>query len=870
MASTILIVDDSAELRELTREILLGERYVVLEAGTGAEALARAAEGPDLVVLDVALPDLDGFEVCRRLRRDRRTAHIPVLLLSGVRREVEDRIRGLETGAEAYLVRPLESAELIATVRALLRGSRSGRSSGASAKRPRAADVLADVNRTITQSLDREEVARRIVESLRDLLGVRTAGLFEMIPESGALVLVARAGDLGPGFPPRVVFPAGTGLMGVALREGRPVHTANVLADPRVELTADLRRAVEQAPYRAGVAFPLLVKDRVIGGLFVADAEDWALDETDFRLAAAFADQAAVALENARLYSETERRREEAEERLRESETLLAVGRTLSDDISAEEAMRRVAREVAKALSADMVGAYFLDADRGLLRPLAGYRVPRKWLQRFRDTPFPVGDSAAWRDVWRTRRPVWTPDGMRDPRWATRELLPDFPRHSALFVPTPVRGEIVGGLFVIRWGAGPEPSSGELRLVEGIAAQVGLALERREAEFTRTRLETELRHAQKMDAIGRLASGVAHDFNNVLTVILGRSEILRGALTPENKLYRHADLIQKSAERASTLTQQLLALSRKQVLEPRVLDVGALLGGLNRMLRRLIGEHIDLAVSVPAALGRIKADPGQIQQVILNLVVNARDAMPDGGRLAMEAAGVELDDALAREHPGTRPGRYVMLAVADNGVGMDEAIRAHLFEPFFSTKGPGKGTGLGLATVYGIVKQSGGFITYESQPGKGTTFRVYLPQVDEPVDAVEYEAEPPGPSHGSETILLVEDDEFLRATAREMLELYGYRIVDARHPGEALLVAERRAEPLDLLLTDVVMPQMSGPELAGRVVELRPRIKTLFMSGYADDPTFQEAGLPPGVTLLRKPFSANALAQKVREVLDTP
>jgi signal transduction histidine kinase len=658
--------------------------------------------------------------------------------------------------------------------------------------------------------------------------------------------------------------------MGVALREGQPVHTGNVLADPRVALTPDLRRAVEQAPYRAGLAFPLLVKDRVIGGLFVADTEDWVLDETDFRLAAAFADQAAVALENARLYSETERRREEAEERLRESETLLAVGRTLSDDLSAEEAMRRVAREVAKALSADMVGAYFLDATHGLLRPLAGYRVPRKWLQRFRDTPFPVSDSAAWQDVWRTRRPIWTPDGMRDPQWAARELLPGFPRHSALFVPTPVRGEIVGGLFVIRWGAGPEPSPGELRLVEGIAAQVGLAFERREAEFTRTRLETELRHAQKMDAIGRLASGVAHDFNNILTVILGRSEILRGALTAEHKLYRHADLIQKSAERASSLTQQLLALSRKQVLEPRVLDLDALLGGLNRMLRRLIGEHIDLAVTVAPGLGRIKADPGQIQQVILNLVVNARDAMPDGGRLVMEAAGVELDDALAREHPGTKAGRYVMLTVSDSGVGMDEAIRAHLFEPFFSTKGPGRGTGLGLATVYGIVKQSGGLITYESQPGKGTSFRVYLPQVDEPVDAVEPEVEPPGPSHGSETILLVEDDEFLRATAREMLELYGYRIVDARHPGEALLVAERRAEPLDLLLTDVVMPQMSGPELAERVVGLRPRIKTLFMSGYADDPTFQEAGLPPGVVLLRKPFSADALAQKVREVLDTP
>jgi signal transduction histidine kinase len=459
---------------------------------------------------------------------------------------------------------------------------------------------------------------------------------------------------------------------------------------------------------------------------------------------------------------------------------------------------------------------------------------------------------------------------MRDRRWATVELLPGFPQHSALFVPTPVRNEVVGGLFVVRWGTGREPSPAELRLVQGIAAQVGLALERREAELTRTRLEAELRHAQKMDAVGRLASGVAHDFNNILTVILGRSEILRGALTPEHTLYRHADLIQKSAERASTLTQQLLALSRKQVLEPRVLDLGVGVSGLNKMLRRLIGEHIDLAVTAPAGLGRVKADPGQIQQVILNLVVNARDAMPDGGRLVVDVATVELAGALAREHPDVRPGRYVTLTVADSGVGMDEETRAHLFEPFFSTKGPGKGTGLGLATVYGIVRQSGGLITCESRKGAGTTFRVYLPQVDEPVDAVGAEAEPAAPSRGSETILLVEDDEFLRATAREMLELYGYRVVDARHPGEALLLAERRAEQLDLLLTDVVMPQMNGPELANRVGALRPRIKTLFMSGYADDPAFQQAGLPPGVALLRKPFSADVLAHKVREVLDTP
>src|SRR5581483_7530656 len=296
------------------------------------------------------------------------------------------------------------------------------------------------------------------------------------------------------------------------------------------------------------------------------------------------------------------------------------------------------------------------------------YHVPPDLLPRFREVPLPIAGSAV-REAWESRRPVWTPDVMSDPCWATREALPELPPHSTLFAPTPVRGAVVGGLFVVWWRTGREPTAAELRLVEGIAAQVGLALERRHSEEARARLEADLRQAQKMDALGRLASGVAHDFNNVLTVIQGRAEILRGALTPEHRLYRHADLIQKASERASALTQQLLALSRKQVLEPRVLDLAQVLSGMEKMLRRLIGAHIDLEIVAPVGVGRVRADPGQIQQVILNLVVNARDAMPDGGRLIVETATIDLDEEAARRHPDGRPGPHVMLAVADSGVG---------------------------------------------------------------------------------------------------------------------------------------------------------------------------------------------------------
>jgi len=400
-----------------------------------------------------------------------------------------------------------------------------------------------------------------------------------------------------------------------------------------------------------------------------------------------------------------------------------------------------------------------------------------------------------------------------------------------------------------------------LLVVTGRAAELQ-AINR---ELSRT--QDQLVQAQKMEAVGRLAGGVAHDFNNLLTVIRGRGQMLLQRLAPDDRLRRHVELIDHTAERAAGLTKQLLAFSRKQVLQPSVLDLNAIAAGTEKMLRRLIGEDIDLVTVLDPTLGRVKADPSQVEQVILNLVVNARDAMPQGGRLTIETQKVELDEAYARWHPGVRPGRYVMLAVSDTGVGMDAETQARLFEPFFTTKGPGKGTGLGLATVYGIVKQSGGNIFVYSEAGRGATFKVYLPRVDEPAEAIEPGPLPGVTPRGSETVLLVEDEEGLRDLAREVLEGQGYTVLEARHPGEALLMSERHEGPIHLMLTDVVMPGMSGRALADRLVPTRPPMKVLYMSGYTDDAIVHHGVLEQGVAFVEKPFTP---ARKVREVLDTP
>jgi two-component system, cell cycle sensor histidine kinase and response regulator CckA len=381
-------------------------------------------------------------------------------------------------------------------------------------------------------------------------------------------------------------------------------------------------------------------------------------------------------------------------------------------------------------------------------------------------------------------------------------------------------------------------------------------------------LEAQLVQSQKMESIGRLAGGVAHDFNNLLGVIGGYADLLRKRVKDDPRLHGYAEDIVKAADRAAALSRQLLAFSRQLVLQPKVLDLNAVVGEMEKMLRRLIGEDVQLVTVFDDGLGTVKADPGQVEQILMNLAVNARDAMPLGGRLTIETHNVDLDRAYARHHADVPAGRYVMVAVSDTGQGMSPEVKARIFEPFFTTKGAGKGTGLGLATVHGIVKQSGGHVFVYSEAGQGTTLKIYLPRADEAPATAEGAAVEPALPRGSETVLLVEDEGTLRELIRELLESSGYAVLEARHGAEALKLCERHPDPIHLLMTDVVMPGISGRELAGQVKAVRPAIRTVYMSGYTDDAVVLHGVLSEEMAFLQKPFTQEALARKVREVLD--
>ena len=423
-----------------------------------------------------------------------------------------------------------------------------------------------------------------------------------------------------------------------------------------------------------------------------------------------------------------------------------------------------------------------------------------------------------------------------------------------------------GRELLVEWHGRPVfKANGELDYFIGVGIDI---THRRQAEEKMAVLQDQLRQSQKMEAIGRLAGGVAHDFNNLLTVIKGYCQLSLAEMKESTPLRDALEVINKATEKAADLTRQLLAFSRRQIMEVRVLDLNTHLQNLDKMLRRIIGEDIELVTLLGEDIGRVKADPGQIEQVVMNLAVNAKDAMSKGGKLIIETANAELDEAYAHTHVAVTPGRYVMIAVSDTGAGMEPEVRDRVFEPFFTTKGKGKGTGLGLSTVYGIVKQSNGNIWVYSEPGKGTTFKIFLPRVDEPAEKLRAQAAGEEFSLGSETILVVEDDKEVRNLAVRILKRQGYTVLDGSYGDEALSVCRNHHGPIHLLLTDVVMPGMSDRELAKRLESFHPEMKVLYMSGYTDDAIVMHGVLVQGVNYIQKPFTVDALAKKVREVLE--
>jgi len=437
---------------------------------------------------------------------------------------------------------------------------------------------------------------------------------------------------------------------------------------------------------------------------------------------------------------------------------------------------------------------------------------------------------------------------------------------SALIAPMTIMGRTVGTIEVQHYelAAYTREHVTAIQLAANLAAN---AIENVRLLNLEREKEEQLRQSQKMEAVGKLAGGIAHDFNNLLTAINGYSELTMRKLRPEDPLRRNIEEIKKAGDRAAGLTRQLLAFSRKQVLQPKVFDLNTVVAELEKMLHRLIGEDIQLKTALHANLGSIKADPGQIEQVIMNLVVNARDAMPHGGKLTVETLNINLDEEYAAHHVAVKSGSYVMLSVSDTGCGMDEETQARIFEPFYTTKEQGKGTGLGLSTVYGIIKQSGGNIWVYSEVGQGTTFKIYLPRTASGAPEYKRSTEPERSLRGSETILLAEDDEMVRNLVRTVLGTYGYQILEAVNGAAALSICEDSAEPIHLLLTDVVMPEMSGRDLANRFNHLRPDSKVLYMSGYTDESIVHHGVLDADAYFIQKPFAPDSLARKVREIL---
>jgi signal transduction histidine kinase len=392
--------------------------------------------------------------------------------------------------------------------------------------------------------------------------------------------------------------------------------------------------------------------------------------------------------------------------------------------------------------------------------------------------------------------------------------------------------------------------------------------ERKKAEKEMTELQNQLRQSQKIEAIGQLAGGIAHDFNNALTLIKTCSQLALMDLKAGDPLRGTFEMIEKATQQSANLTRQLLAFSRRQILEMKVIDLNILLQDMDKMLHRVIGEDIELVSVLAGDLGRTRVDPGQMEQVILNLVLNSRDAMPQGGKLTIETANVELDEVYAQGHVGVRPGFYVRVAVSDTGLGMSPEVRERIFEPFFTTKEKGKGTGLGLSTVYGIVKQSGGSIWAYSEPGVGTVFKVYLPRVDEPLEEERERKKREELPRGGETVLVAEDEEDVRSLVVQILKRQGYKVLEAVNGGEALITCEKHKGKIHLLVTDVVMPGMSGRELTERLLVLHPEMKVLYMSGYTDDTVVRYGVLVGEINFMQKPFSVDTLTKKVREVLE--
>ena len=801
------------------REAGVGWRPV---RGAGAGAIGLAMRDRRTVTTPDALTD-PRVELTPELRahletlQDRAILAVPLL--------TQDRLIGVlavwNVTGTVFDGRAVQLAETLADQAALT--LEHARLFAEEERRRREAEILAELARTIGATLDLETVLRRVTEAAQELC--RSDGAVIGLRVAGSDAVLLRYWTESPYDALRDTrIEPGKGLGGHVLVDRRPLRTSDYLGDPRIG--AHYHDRIKRLGIQAQMAVPVLIDGRVEGLLYVDNRSARAFTDQDEAILVRLAAQAALAIRNATLFADEQLARGTAERlvrALRES----------------QERFQFVARATNDAVwDCDLVS----DAvwwNEGV-QTLFGY------------TPDQIGPDVAW----------WHEHIHPEDRDRVQSDIRAAVDRGAESWSAEYRYQRADGSYALVFDRGYVLHDAEGRATRMIGAMMDIT--------QRKQLEDELRQAQKMEAVGRLAGGVAHDFNNLLTVITGRTHLLLAKLKADDPSRRSVELIQKTADRAAGLTRQLLAFSRKQVLQRKILDLNTTVAEMSTMLRRLIGEDVDLLLTLGPRAGCVNADPGQLEQVLLNLAVNARDAMPQGGTLGVETDLVHLEAAPPGRPDALPPGPYTVLRVVDTGTGMDEATQARIFEPFFTTKERGKGTGLGLSMVHGVVRQHGGAIHVRSVVGGGTTFEILLPQVEAPADAAGDDEGGARPATGHETVLLVEDEDDVRALAREVLQRQGYTVVEAPDGAQALALFEQDGARIDFILTDVVMPRMSGRELVDRVRASRPSMPVLYMSGYTEDAILRHGVRDASMLLLSKPFAPAELIGKVREVLDRP
>jgi len=847
----ILIVDDQPENIHILIEHLTDE-YQVLFATSGRKALeiALSDSQPDVILLDIMMPPPDGFEVCSQLKSQDKTKEIPIIFVSALDQEI-DEAKGLNLGAVDFITKPFRIPVVKARIKSVLRLKDEMERQAILTRQ------LQDLNLNLEKMVDEKTTALQQAHAnieasekrYRTIYENSIEGIFETAPD-GHLISASPSLLRIMGYD--AVDYNNPGMIS-AMDRLTYLHPQDRQTLVWImEKNGEVRNFETRMKKKDGAIIWVSISARVIH-----DDREGLIRYQGF------------------LLDITERKIPEIKNRqlIQELALLNRIIAASMTETKAEAILAISCRELAQAFQLPQASALTLNQERTKATIAAEYFAKRAESYKsrsFHHESFLMADHPRLMEIFNQNETLVIDNVYRDERFQTiTEFFSRRNTESFLLAPLILSGRPMGYLILESETSYPY-SDEQIRLTRSVADQVSGVLARIQLDEGRHQLEAQYFQAQKMEAIGQLTGAVAHDFNNILTIILGVSDLMLLQQKPNSPLYEKIGQIKGAATKAANLVRQLMAFSRQQILQPDILDLNKIIGNFEKMLHRIIGEDIHLHTHYDPNLGLVKADPGQIEQVLMNLVVNARDAMPLGGELSIETSNVNLNKKGIHHYVDVMPGKYVLLCVSDTGEGMDAEIQAHIFEPFFTTKAKGEGTGLGLSTVHGIINQSGGHIWVYSEPGQGTVFKIYLPMIEEePItDKLidEQFQEVPG---GSETILVVEDDEILRKMVCETLKTFGYNTLEADCSASADTILSTRQKEIDLLVTDVVMPGTeSGIQLAERYNQTLPQLKVLFMSGYTDKAIIHQGILKRKVNYISKPFLPIDFAQKVREILD--